>query len=44
MEIPDWIVKEIGRLQLELVLANKRIQELEAENRSTEGAPPESQS
>lgn len=28
MEIPDWVVKEVGRLQLELALAKARESEL----------------
>lgn len=31
MEIPEWVVREIGRLNLELLVAQQRIRELEAE-------------
>lgn len=30
-ELPEWVVREIGRLNLELLIAQQRIRELEQE-------------
>lgn len=36
MQIPEWVVREIGRLNLELLVAQQRIRELEAEREEAE--------